>query len=379
MNLESIVKLSQIQIGGSSLDITLIYILSFVVLTMISLLFATRIQASVMLSEIRRNLTKFEDLKNKSRSDLLDYLGSICKTPRLDLQSETDRIIDYFTILPESMDPAGVVGKMEQVVRLQDDRLRQEIKDIAPSADTIQRSIAENLMEIASTLTQIYKLVRHLYISGQKMKNMYIIAQAQMLLPILLKEAQAFSSAVESFKLGQPIGDGVGEMVVGRLMLGKEKIKVARDTVYAKSEYKGRNLLIVKAEGPMATVGMPDVAVQKLTEDPANKISMLIMIDAALKLEGENTGEIAQGVGAAIGGIGVEKFRIEEAAAKNKIPMYAVVVKEALLDSISVMTKEVSEAAQKALLVVLNLIEKKTKESETVLIVGVGNTLGILQ
>ena len=76
----------------------------------------------------------------------------------------------------------------------------------------------------------------------------------------------------------------------------------------------------------MATVDMPDVAVQKLTEDPANKISMLITIDAALKLEGENNGEIAQRIGAANGGIGIEKFRIEEAATKYKIPMYAVVV-----------------------------------------------------
>ena len=83
----------------------------------------------------------------------------------------------------------------------------------------------------------------------------------------------------------------------------------------------------------MATVGMPEVAVQKLTEDPLNKISMLVMIDAALKLEGENTGEIAQGIGAAIGGIGTEKFRIEEAATKNNIPMYAIVVKETMLEA----------------------------------------------
>ena len=41
---------------------------------------------------------------------------------------------------------------------------------------------------------------------------------------------------IESFKLAQPMGDGVGEMVAGRLMIGKEKIKIARDTVYAKSE-----------------------------------------------------------------------------------------------------------------------------------------------
>ena len=59
--------------------------------------------------------------------------------------------------------------------------------------------------------------------------------------------------------------------------------------------------------------------------------------------------------------------------------MYAVVVKETVLDSMSVMTKEISEAAQKGVGVVLELVEKKTKESDSVLIVGVGNTLGICQ
>jgi hypothetical protein len=369
-----------LQIGGSSdLTTTLIYIVAFSILTIVSLVFATQIQATVMLNAVGKGLKKLEVLKDDGRKQLIDYLSGTCKVPSSDAQKEADRMIEYFTIMPEGIDPAGVVAKMEQVVRLQDDRLRQEIKELAPNADAVQRSIAENLTEVASTLTQIYKLIRHFYITGQKMKNPYMLAQAQMTLPILLKMAEAYDGAIESFKLAQPMGDGLGEMVAGKLMIGKEKIKIARDTVYAKSEYKGRQLLIVKSEGPMATVGMPEVAVQKLTEDPSNKISMLIMIDAALKLEGESTGEIAQGIGAAIGGIGTEKFRIEEAATKNNIPMYAIVVKETMLEAISVMSKEISESAQKVDELILSLVEKKTKVSDTVLIVGVGNTLGISQ
>jgi hypothetical protein len=113
--------------------------------------------------------------------------------------------------------------------------------------------------------------------------------------------------------------------------------------------------------------------------DPSNKVDSLIMIDAALKLEGEHTGEIAEGIGAAIGGIGVEKFRIEKAAVGADIPMYAVVVKQSLIDAISVMNKEIAEASEKAVAVVQRIIEEKTKEGDTVLIVGVGNTLGVAQ
>ena len=58
------------------------------------------------------------------------------------------------------------------------------------------------------------------------------------------------------------------------------------------------------------------------------------MIDAGLKLEGEALGEIAEGIGAAIGGPGVDQFKIEEACEK-KIPLYAVIIKEDIGDAVS--------------------------------------------
>lgn len=371
-------QLQVVGLTGSEFT-TLIYIAAFVLLTIVSLLFSSQIQASQMLAAIGRSLEKFKGYSDQSRQQLITYLTNDCKVPDGDAQREVDRIIDYFTIMPENADPAGVIGKVEQVVRLQDDRTRDEMRALTPQADRVQQSVAQNMLEVASSLNQIYKIMRHYYLTGQKMKNPYILVQAQMNIPILLKEADAYLGALESFKLAEPIGDGIGEMVAGKLMLGKQSKEIARETLYASSEYKGRTLLVVKSQGPLGTVGMPDVAVQRLTEDPANNIRMLIMIDAALKLEGEKTGDIAQGTGAAIGGVGTEKFRIEEAAARYKIPMYAIVVKESMLDAIQVMTKEISESSDKVVQIIQNLIEKKTGETDTVLIVGVGNTLGIGQ
>ncbi|MGA2875837.1 MAG: DUF1512 family protein, partial [Nitrososphaerales archaeon] len=60
-------------------------------------------------------------------------------------------------------------------------------------------------------------------------------------------------------------------------------------------------------------------------------------------------------------------------------PMYAVVVKQSLIDAISVMKKEIAEASDKTVAVVQRIIEEKTKEGDTVLIIGVGNTLGVAQ
>jgi hypothetical protein len=200
-----------------------------------------------------------------------------------------------------------------------------------------------------------------------------------MIMPQILQEADALINAVDAFKQAQPIGDGIGAMVVGKLMLHKEKRTIAKDMLLSESEYKNRALYLMKAEGPAGNVGQPGDAVEKLVNTMGVKVDSIVMIDAALKLEGEKTGDIAEGIGAAIGGIGVDRFKIEEAAVKNNIPLYAVVVKQSLVEAISVMKKEIAETVDKVLAVVYRIIEEKTKEGQGVLIVGVGNTLGVGQ
>ena len=54
------------------------------------------------------------------------------------------------------------------------------------------------------------------------------------------------------------------------------------------------------------------------------KIAKIITIDAAAKLEGERTGTIAEGVGVALGGIGVDRTYIENVAVKRKIPLDSI-------------------------------------------------------
>ena len=364
--------------GGGSSSSTLIWIVSFVVLTAVSFLWAPRIQSYMVLRDVKGSLSKLTVLKEQSKKEALDYLVSVTQTPK-DVTPRLEQTLEYFTIMPVELDPNGIVGKIEHVTRLQDDRIRDEIRALAPNANPVQISVAQNILEVATSLNMIFKVVRHFYLMGQKTKSIYVLMQLQMIMPMVIQEADALVSAIDAFKSAQPIGDGLGPMVAGKFMIGHEKFTIDRETVYAKSEYKGRNLIVMKAEGPMGTVGRPHTGLEKLVQDPANAVKAIVMVDAALKLEGENTGEIAEGVGAAIGGIGVEKYRIEAAAVKSNVPMYAVVVKQSLIDAISVMTKEVSVASEKVVAVVQRIIEEKTKEGDTVVIVGVGNTLGVAQ
>jgi hypothetical protein len=103
------------------------------------------------------------------------------------------------------------------------------------------------------------------------------------------------------------------------------------------------------------------------------------MIDAALKLEGEEVGEVAEGVGAAIGGPGVDQFKIEESILKYRIPINAVIIKEDIGDAVSPMRKEIFDAVDKAIERIKQVILERTKEGDKIIITGVGNTIGIGQ
>jgi hypothetical protein len=198
-------------------------------------------------------------------------------------------------------------------------------------------------------------------------------------MPLLIEEAEALQKAIGAFKRGQPIGDGIGPLVVGSMMLGKEKKLAARETVYSEDEHNGRKVYLLKAQGPAGTVGRPGEAIKRLIGDLRIKLDAIIMVDAALKLEGEKTGAVAEGIGAAIGGIGVEKYQIEDVATQFNIPVYAVIVKQSVQDAITIMRKEIAESFDKVTNTVYAVIEDKTSEGQSVMVIGVGNTLGIGQ
>jgi hypothetical protein len=364
-----------LQVPFDTTSLISVFWIGFIVITFF---YQTRLQSYLALNDISRGLNKLKVMKDKSRKEAIEYLVSVGKAPN-DPTQRVDQFLDYVTIMPVDIDPAGLVGKIDHVVTTNNDRVRTEVGALLSQNNPVTVSISENLLEVATSLNMIHKIVRHFYLLGKKTNSYFTLIQLQMLMPMIIQEADALLNAVDSFKMGQPVGDGIGPVVVSKLMAGKEKRVVAKDTVMSMTEYKGRKLYVVKADGPMAYVGQPGVAIRKVVEEMGVKPSAIVMIDAALKLEGEKTGEIAEGVGAAIGGIGVEKFQIEEVATKNSIPLYAILVKQSILEAITVMRKEIAEAAEKVTQVLNRVIEEKTKEGDDVLVAGIGNTLGVAQ
>jgi len=149
-----------------------------------------------------------------------------------------------------------------------------------------------------------------------------------------------------------------------------------KDTTVMLGEWEGRKVYIVRAKGPGGTVGRPGEAVKKVIE-MEGKVDTVITIDAALKLEGEETGKIAEGAGVAIGGPGIDKFKIETIAKEKNVSLYAIAIFQSIAEAITPMRESISKATEQALEKVKEIIRKYVPERGVVIVAGIGNTVGI--
>ncbi|OYT52255.1 hypothetical protein B6U66_02475 [Candidatus Bathyarchaeota archaeon ex4484_135] len=362
---------------GDLTDLLLSTILILVSMAFFTI-FGQRIQAWMMLRQVARSLDRLRLMRDEGRKMAIRALRDLGGAEG-DVAEKVDRFLEHFAIEPESMDPAGVVWKLERILDVREKKFLDEVRRMAPKASEDKIHNLEGLLEAAMALNTLYKVVRHYYLLGKKTSSIYIIAQLQMLIPLLMKTARAYADALMAFRKGQPIGDGIGALVAAKLMHGKPFRRIAKDTIVAEVDLDGRKAFVVKAEGPGAMVGKPGEAVRKLVEELDGDVKAVVFVDATIKLEGEKTGEIIDGIGVAIGGPGVEKFKVEELLPKLNIPTYAVLIKEDISEAVSPMKEELLESADRAIERIKALLSEVTEEGDKVVIVGVGNTMGIGQ
>ncbi len=360
---------------------SLIYNALFYVVFIGFMLYGQRIQTMFWQRNIERALRNLEkwagEGKDRSMKTILDK-GKPANNPK----SVVDEYMEFFMIEPVDRDPAGVLGRLEHLLDVRKTYSENIVAKIAPNAGTEERANIEVVLEAAMALNFIYRVVRHYLILGKKTHSLFIIMQLEMQIPLIEKLAESYYKALDAFVKGTPIGDGIGPMVASKMMEGAPVIDVPEGAVeFVRSDINldGRNVVILKAKGPGGRVGKPGLAVQQVVKQYDGKVAGIITIDAALKLEGEKTGEIVQGVGVALGDPGPEKNRIEQVATDYNIPIQAVIVKQAMEEAITYMKKEIVDSVDNAVTRVKEIVNEMAKAGETVIVVGIGNTLGVGQ
>ena len=372
---------ARMQIAGQGDLLTSLIQLIWLLFLMIFILypnFSQRLQLSYILRDLERKLYGLKRIREEVRSRVIETLRKY-SDGNVDLEKEVDQILLSFAITPESMDPYGIVYKLEHIVNTWEDTFEENVRRLCPKADRERAKTLTNLVEVARGIDYLYRVVRHYYLLGKKTSNIYIVLQIQMLMPQLMEIAEAYRQACYAFMQGQPVGDGVGVLAAAKLVEGLEKktYEVAKDTIVHELMMDGKKLFVLRAAGPGGTVGKPADGIIKIIENEGERVKAIVMIDAALKLEGEDTGKVVEGIGAAIGGIGVDKFKIEEIAKKYNIPLYALVIYESIGEAITPMRESIAKAAEEVVERVKSMIRSKVEEGPSVIIAGIGNTVGI--
>lgn len=368
--------MASISAGNSIFDqlFQIIYLGSF----LFFMVYGQKVQTWIMLRDIQGAVMRLRTMKDDARKIAIDVIskandGKIDPTPRI------DHFMEYFMIMPSNLDPGGIVPKIQHVVDVREQRFKDEVKLLAPSVSEDIANNFEGVLSVALGLNTIYRVVNHFYLLGKKTMSIYVIMQIQMQLPMIIQMAEAYSAAIKAFAEGQPIGDGAGALVAAKMAHGNEFREIAKETVVYTVPFEGRTAYVLKSKGPGSTVGKPGEALKALIEEHAGEVKLVIMVDAAGKLEGEKSGGISEGSGPVIGGLGVDQYLIEEISLKYKIPVHAVIIKESLEEAVSPMTKDIVEGVDVAVARVRRLIHEGTSEGDKLIVAGIGNTCGIGQ
>ncbi|MHA1713980.1 MAG: DUF1512 domain-containing protein [Candidatus Ranarchaeia archaeon] len=362
------------------------YLLNIIWFGLIILLsvYGQKIQMFTAMRQIRRALSKLKRHYVKAQKITVKMVKELGK-PDTDPTSRIKEFIDFVFIEPVSLDPAGILKRLEHLLDVRKRRFEQFVKKIAPQVSAVESMNIEGTLEATIALNMLYRIVRHFYILGRKTSNPYQIIQLQMILPQVMEYASAYYRALKAFSCGAPIGDGVGPLIVEKIVYSVKRSggdierlpDYAEDIVVEKVQYQDRDLLLVRAKGPGSTVGKPGEAIKRLMSEYHGKVKRVITIDAGLKLEGDTTGELAEGVGAAIGDPGPEKSKIEVSSETQSVPVDAIIIKQSIEEAITPLRKSIFESADDTVKRVKRILMERTNPNDLVIIAGIGNTSGV--
>jgi len=356
-------------LGITPFDILLVVLIVLLII-FIPIFIRMRINSSITRSSI-----ELEDMVNESKKNL----KKLCiekGSPEKDLSDDIDNFMEFFIVPPVDLDPSGLMKKYEKIMELGEDRFNHMANIIAPNADDEWKANISMTLKATIAINGVAKMVKHNLELSKKTGSLQILIMLQLGLPMIMRIVRAQFKGIRLFSECKPIGDGVGPLVIGILMkdVQNEDIEEIDDVIFGKSVIKDVNVILARAKGPGARVGRIGKTVTSIME--REKIKHLITIDASQKLEGEETGSVAEGIGVVIGGAGIDKWVIEEEMIKKDLQVDAVVVKMSPEESIQQMTQIISDSAQKAIKVLETSILLSNTENK-IMVLGVGNSSGI--
>jgi len=318
--------------------------------------------------KMRNTLIDLETYRDDAETMFLNKLSNgIDKST----QQKFETLKDFKFSAPTGIDPAGLVGKLENVLDASENKFDRFIERNAETEDPEELADLQMAFKGVMGTHQIYKVTRHFRELITKTRNIQLIGLIQMMLPVYQELAESQREATRAFVDQAPIGDAIGPLVAAKL-IEEDSEEIAEDIVHSEEEIKGNKVHVIKSNGPGARLGKYGNALDSLAEE--NSLEAVITVDAGAKLEGEKTGALSEGVGVMMGGPGVEKSKIEDVAAEHELPLEGLIIKQSPAEASKPMKKKIYDSYKPAVKKVEQLVEEIDGE---VAVVGVGNTCGV--
>ncbi|TLY12216.1 MAG: DUF1512 domain-containing protein [Thaumarchaeota archaeon] len=123
------------------IDLNSLFSLATYALFFVFILYGQRIQYYVTLGSISRSLNRLKVMEDGAKKEALDYITQ-GRGDKEEIAERVNGVLEYVTIMPESVDPSGIISKIDHVVRTGDDRIRSEVRALLGSADRVKVSVA---------------------------------------------------------------------------------------------------------------------------------------------------------------------------------------------------------------------------------------------
>ena len=346
-------------------------IISFV-LFIVLIFFFPKIMLYQILSLLNSKVASYEEMTTKAQKIILKKIDKKTKLTNKQLKASIDRVMETFVVEPDTIDPNGIAKKIRYITNRHDKKLDLFVDDITKGfSKEYKKNLSASITHTIG-LYQVTKIIKHYIELVKQTKNFQIGMILQMQLPFIDKEMKALYSSIPALINNIPVGDCIGPLYAANIIGDSKTEEITEGTVVAKKKIKGKEIFILKADGPGANLGNIDEAIKKIVAK--NKIDKIITIDASGALESEKTGSVAEGVGFAMGPRGAERFFAETFLTNKNIPVDGVIVKMKPEQALMPMKKEIKEA----LPLVDEAVWRSMKEvKKKVIIVGVGLTVGV--
>ncbi len=351
---------------GSPFDI-----IGFIIFFALIFLFP-RLMLYQILTLLNAKVQTYEEMTNKAQKIILKKINRKTKLSNKQLKNSIDRIMEYFVVEPDSVDPNGIAKKIRYITNRHDKKLDVFVDDITSGIPTDEKKNLSASITHTIGLYQITKIIKHFIEIIKQTKNFQIGMILQMQLPFIDKQMKALYSSIPAFTQGLPIGDCIGPLYAANLIGNAKTTEISEGTVVTEKKISGKNVFILKANGPGANLGNIDEAIKKIAAK--NKVDKIVTIDAQGALESEKTGTVAEGVGFVMGLRGAERFFAETFLTEKNIPVDGVVVKMKPEEALMPMKKEIKNSLPLVNEAVMRSLKEAKKKA---IIVGVGLTVGV--